>query len=539
MSLVRAGCDIGDNESDMSPRASVVRPRGSRFVPMALAAALSATLLGVVGGPVAPVVADDQPGVDQPAQPDGGVADTPIQDGPAQQGGGSAPLSGDGAGQGDAVGPAQQGGGARPGERPEDVAPGADSDARPYTDAAPPVDPGFVDDYTRLWKKVEKGKLKVRSLSEDLSAATQVLSASNSDLALALRVRNRADFALNDASDQFDVAVKDMYITGTTDVDVILGVLGSEPDDVLRNIDSIVYLRSATGMEAADFAVAEDAAVVAESGAASVQIQAEQDRSRVDTVAQTLRKTKKQLKKDQKELQKLINVAAPQTVVGGNGCPKSVLEGTVPEGVNVKQLCNVAVRSAATPQAAFAIKWALVRLGAPYACEGIGRLEPWRYDCSSFVSRAYAEGAGLKTAGSGWAPSTRNMVPWDGAALDPHYAVIEPKKIHPGDLALYDTCPAGEVCPYRHVVMYLGPAEPGGVPMMVHTNACGSVAHVEPFTGIDAGNLLGVRRVIPASGEKVFAKAGALDVPGKGDKPGKKQGKGDARPKKSAAGQAG
>ena len=241
-----------------------------------------------------------------------------------------------------------------------------------------------------------------------------------------------------------------------------------------------------------------------------------------------MRKTKKELKKDQKELKKLISVAAPQTVVGNNGCPKEVLEGTVPEGIKIKQLCAIAVRTAASPQAAFAIKWALVRVGAPYACEGIGRLEAWRFDCSSFVSRAYAEGAGLRTAGDGWAPSTRNMVPWDGASLDPHYAVIDPKDIRPGDLALYDTCPAGEVCPYRHVVMYLGPMEKGGPPMMVHTNSCGSVAHVAPFTGIDAANLLGVRRVIPSSGEKIIAKAGAFDVPGPKDKPGK----GDKKPNK-------
>ena len=261
-------------------------------------------------------------------------------------------------------------------------------------------------------------------------------------------------------------------------------------------------------------------------------IQADADRDRVAVVARTLAKTKKQLKKDQKELQKLIAVAAPQTVVGGNGCPKSVLDGTVPEGVNVKQLCNLAVRTAATPQAAFAIKWALVRLGAPYACEGIGRLEPWRYDCSSYVSRAYAEGAGLKTAGDGWAPSTRNMVPWDGASLDPHYAVIPPAKIRPGDLVLYDTCPAGEVCPYRHVVMYLGPAEPGGVPLMAHTNACGDVAHVAPFLGTDAANFLGVRRVVPASGEKVMAKAGAFDLPAPAKDKDKDKPKKPKKPKK-------
>lgn len=505
-------------------------------MPFALAAAVCA---GVLVGP-APVVADDEPpapGVEQPAPlaPVDPPAQDPAPAGPAPGDAPARPQSDGAPGRPHSDGapgrPQQAGGGAQPGERPAtDAAPGADSEARPYTDAAPPVDPGFVDAYTRLYKKVEKGKLKVRSLSEDLSAASEVLAATYGDVALALRVRNRADFELADASGQFDLAVKDMYITGTTDVDVILGVLGSQPDDVLRTIDSIVYLRSATGTEAADFEFASTAAVVAQSAAASALIQADEDRDRVDLVRKTLKKTKKQLKKDQKELQKLISVAAPQTVVGGNGCPKEVLEGTVPEGVNVKQLCNLAVRSAATPQAAFAIKWALVRLGAPYACEGIGRLDPWRYDCSSYVSRAYAEGAGLRTAGNGWAPSTRNMVPWDGASLDPHYAVIDPKKVSPGDLVLYDTCPAGEVCPYRHVVMYLGPAEPGGVPLMAHTNSCGDVAHVAPFPGTDTANFLGVRRVIPANGEQVVAKAGAFEVPGSESAGGKK----DKKDKKDA-----
>ena len=525
------------------------RPRSGRFVPVALAVAVTAGLLPAALGAAGPVSADDsQPAVEQPAPEQPAVVDpapappaadqpapepAPVLDNPLVP---PAPLTpsrkpkptpaesrgsadaGNAAGA-DAVPAQQEGGGALPGERP------AADDAGPatYADAAPPLQAGFVDDYTRLWKRVEKGKVTVREIRRELAGAQQVLADTTGDLVLALRVRNRADFAYGDAAAQFDVAVKDLYMQGTTDVDVLMGVLGSEPDDVLRNIDAVVYLRSATGMEAAAYETASTAAVVAQSAAASAMIQADADRTRVDRLTKRLAATSKQLEKDKRDLQRLIAAAAPQTVVGGNGCPKAVLEGTVPEGVNIKQLCNLAVRSAATPQAAFAIKWALVRLGAPYACEGIGRLDPWRYDCSSYVSRAYSEGAGLKTAGDGWAPSTRNMVPWDGASLDPHYAVIPPKKIRPGDLALYDTCPAGEVCPYRHVVMYLGPAEPGGVPLMAHTNACGDVAHVTTFTGTDAANFLGVRRVIPAYGEKVIAKAGAFEAPVPGDQDQKKK----------------
>jgi hypothetical protein len=69
--------------------------------------------------------------------------------------------------------------------------------------------------------------------------------------------------------------------------------------------------------------------------------------------------------------------------------------------------------------------------------------------------------------------------------------------------------------------MYLGPQERGGVPMMAHTNSCGSVAHVEPFTGTDAANLLGVRRVIPLAGERIIGRLDAPKKPGKSDKPGK------------------
>jgi hypothetical protein len=48
---------------------------------------------------------------------------------------------------------------------------------------------------------------------------------------------------------------------------------------------------------------------------------------------------------------------------------------------------------------------------------------------------------------------------------------------------------------------------------MAHTNACGDVAHVTTFPGTNVPNFLGVRRVIPAYGEKVLAKAGAFEVP--------------------------
>ena len=177
----------------------------------------------------------------------------------------------------------------------------------------------------------------------------------------------------------------------------------------------------------------------------------------------------------------LLDITPPQVAVGPDGCPTGDVTATLRGGAETfgaALLCQKAVAQAATPQAALAITWAFQHLGAAYACGGSGRLLPFRADCSSFVSRAYYEGAGIGTAGPGWAPSTRDMVPWDGVALDPHYSFVAPTALRPGDLVLYDTCPQGG-CPYKHVVMYLGSPDGGKTFFMTHTNSCGDIAKVE------------------------------------------------------------
>lgn len=392
----------------------------------------------------------------------------------------------------------------------------AEEQRRTHADAAPPMRPGFVDDYTRLWQSIESGLARVKRLKGRMAEARFLSEAASGDLRLAMRVRQRTESEHESAAENLDTAVKDLYISGTTDVGVVIGVLGTQPDDMLDALDSVIYLRAATNDADREYRSTRSAAVKAQSATASAMITLDQARQEAESAQKALTRARSQLDDAREELDRLIAAAAPQTVVGPSGCPKAVLDGTVPAGLDIRDLCKRAVKGASTPQAAFAIKWALVRLGAPYACDGVGRLAPWRYDCSSYVSRAYAEGAGLATAASTWAPSTRNMLPWDGAELDPHYARIEPGRIEPGDLVLYDTCPAGEECPYRHVVMYLGPVTPGGVAYMAHTNECGSVAHVAAFWGTDAANFLGVRRVMPASGEQVKAPKGALVSPVKG-----------------------
>lgn len=112
-------------------------------------------------------------------------------------------------------------------------------------------------------------------------------------------------------------------------------------------------------------------------------------------------------------------VSAAQNQVGPDGCPVEAAPGTLRDGsdsVGVYQLCANSVAKAPSAAAAGAIKFAFRSLGAAYACGGVGRLDADRFDCSSLVARAYHDGGGLPSAGKGWSPSTREMVPWTAPA---------------------------------------------------------------------------------------------------------------------------
>ena len=190
-----------------------------------------------------------------------------------------------------------------------------------------------------------------------------------------------------------------------------------------------------------------------------------------------------------------LGQSGPQTVVDGRACPRTNPPNTLRGGsdaIGGLALCRRAVSQAATPQAALAIQAAFQMLGAPYACGGVGRQDPFRFDCSSLVSRAYYLGAGIDTAGKDWAPSTRDMVPWDGVPLAWWASYVDPRYLRPGDLVLYDTGGAA----YRHVVMYLGSG------FQLETNSCGDVAHVSTFSGF------------PTSGGEVFLVARRVIAPG-------------------------
>lgn len=181
-----------------------------------------------------------------------------------------------------------------------------------------------------------------------------------------------------------------------------------------------------------------------------------------------------------------------QLTIGPDGCPTSAPGGSIRSGLpaEIARLCARSVALAPTPEAALAIKYAFRTLGAEYACDGIGRNLPMRYDCSSLVARAYAEGAGLLTATETWIPTTRNLLPWDGVSQAAWARTIEPDEALPGDLVLYDT----EHLASRHVVMLLADGH------MLHVAACGDISHVTGFWGYQDGTgyrYLGVRRVDP------------------------------------------
>ena len=363
----------------------------------------------------------------------------------------------------------------------------------------------YADAYRTLWLRIEDGTDLLERLRGELSDATAAFELARVELTTAARHQDRADVESVRSGHDLDDAARDLYMTGSTGVDAAFQALSGSPEDVLASIDSVRYVTSAGDSETLDFERAAAEAARMQGATAVARAWVEATRAAMESVQESLTTVRQQVAADRESLNALIATASAGTEVGPDGCATSVPAGTVPDGVDIQYLCRTAANEAATPQAQLAVQWALIHLGAPYACEGVGRLNDWVFDCSSYVSRAYAEGAGLDTAGADWAPTTRNMLPWGGASLDAHYEVIDPQDLAPGDLVLYDTCTAEEKdegeCDYRHVVMYLGEQAPGMGPLMAHTNACGEVSRVVPFTGTDVSNFLGARRVIASKKE--------------------------------------
>ncbi|MGD9954606.1 MAG: NlpC/P60 family protein [Candidatus Nanopelagicales bacterium] len=390
--------------------------------------------------------------------------------------------------------------------------------APPVPDGTGPVEPndgvapaiGQVDEFLRMSDLVAQNGQQVADARAALGGArleVRHASVAAQRASLALSVAGTA--ARDAAGDTTDI-VRALYQQGDEGVANLATVMTLGPDGMLERLYN---LRAMRGTATSVIRTAEQAKFDLRAARVARSTAVARLRASVaayDAASLALHRAKAELVNAEAQLARL-GLVAPQVEVGPEGCPTSDVPATLRDGaelIGANALCTKAIKRAATPQAALALTWAFQHLGAAYACGGTGRMLPFRADCSSFVSRAYAEGAGLATASDGWAPSTRNMVPWDGVALDRHYAKVSPAALRPGDLVLYDTCPQGG-CPYKHVVMYLG-HDAAGSEWMLHTNSCGDVAKVERFWGFPtegSHTFLVARRVLALPGEKVAVPA--------------------------------
>jgi len=374
----------------------------------------------------------------------------------------------------------------------------------PSDGVAPGV--GQVDEYLALFAQREAAVTAAGTLSAAATAAHAAVLGLEAEHSVLSTQSDIDRYVVASTQSDADAVASQMYQQGDGGLGAIASIIGGGPDSFLARLDT--------------FRMVHDTANGVVHDAESARLDLALSVAQLESVDQRLSVARPADAKAAADAVRAgaaltaidarlaaLDVVAPQVTVGPDGCPTQNVPATLRDGsdtVGAATLCRQAVKQAATPQAALAITWAFQHLGASYACGGAGRLLPFRADCSSFVSRAYHEGAGLATAGDGWAPSTRNMVPWDGVPLDPHYGYLPPPLLRAGDLVLYDTCPQGG-CPYKHVVMYLGSPDGGKTFWMIHTNACGDVAKVETFSGFPSSGhpFLVARRVLALPGETV------------------------------------
>lgn len=320
-----------------------------------------------------------------------------------------------------------------------------------------------------------------------------------------------------------------MYHSGGVSPSVV-ALLSASEEEFSTTLNSKPYLDYVSGNYSALKEEADSASARAQEALSLAQAAQEAAVQSQEDASSRLAALQGLLQAIEAELGSITGTGGPQKIITDRDCPRTAPAGTLrgaAAGLSIFEICAQSVAQAATPQAALAIKWVLHRLGAPYACEGVGRLDPFRFDCSSLVSRGYFTGAGIPVAGDSWAPSTRDMVPWDGVSLDRHYAYVAPRFTAPGDLILYDTGGAS----YRHVVMLLA----GN--LMVHTNSCGDVAHVTTFVGypqtgsqvfLVARRVLAGAHYVPIQTDPAVTgntsggsgSGGASSTPGAGDVPG-------------------
>lgn len=357
-----------------------------------------------------------------------------------------------------------------------------------------------MDEALALYRAAKRAEKEAAELDAQVPIAQQQADTARAQArAATLEAVRTRDASLKATQDVGNIA-RMAYMSGSM-LPAATGVLLAE--DTREAIDALTLHDQITSVTSHTVTVADQAksaASAAATRATEALSAADAADARVTTLKGLAAAKHAEAEEKMQAYRDFLATPGPQAIIGPDGCPISVPETGLRDGSELfgaSQLCSESVAQAATPQAALAIKYAFSKIGAPYACGGVGRMEPYRFDCSSLVSRSYWDGAGVPVAGETWAPSTRNMMPWDGVSLDPHYVEVPVDQVRPGDLLLWRSC-TQEPCRYQHVTMALANG------YMLHTNSCGDIAHVSitpPLT--PEANFVIARRVVLLDGEKV------------------------------------
>lgn len=181
-------------------------------------------------------------------------------------------------------------------------------------------------------------------------------------------------------------------------------------------------------------------------------------------------------------------ISTTQLVVSGNDCPNTgtsqiagrelLRDGS--SSIGMRALCAASVAAAPTPEAARAIIFAFKNLGVIYDQQ----LRNGRsFDCSSYVSRAYAS-AGVSMSSGNNFYSTHTLLA--------HSGYTRPEWIVP--VPVYEARPGDLIFPYEgHVAMLLANG------YMIHTDSTGDVSKVERAYA----SSLQINRVVPALAPRV------------------------------------
>lgn len=372
-------------------------------------------------------------------------------------------------------------------------------------DAAPASEEAASrDEALTAFRRAEAARAAWRAAERLLPVAEQKARNAAATATVLTKVAEEKKAAAEEEADRVAETTRHAYITGSTPQ---IGALLNTGDaaDVTDALTATDRFANALSFQIGEAKEAEQEAVEASSAATAAVAASQAAQGEVLRLRRVVLEQKAVEREALKTFKSFMADTGSQVDIDVNGCPKEDVPGTLRNGaeaVGAAKLCRDSVRQAATPQAALAIKYAFSKLGAPYACDGVGRMGEWRFDCSSLVSRAYAETVGIPfPADTAWAHSTRDMMPWDGVPLDPHYVGVEVKNIRPGDLLLYRSC-SSPSCAYQHVTMALADG------YMLHTNSCGDVAHITKAPGYGPGSSFVVaRRVTFLPGEEALVKA--------------------------------